>query len=140
MTQKIAYKTEIALTSAQMQKLKQTIGGLSFHLQSVCGSQPVSTCSRATFSKYLNNQYRTEHPEHHWITQVSSKAVKQSIMDAELAFKSFFKGQSGFPKFKKKAQQKVKAYFPMNSPTDIQVNRHRIKLPTIGCFHLSTGI
>ena len=43
------------------------------------------------FSKWLNNVYLKEHPEYAWIKQVSSKSVKQSIMNAEKAFKNFFK-------------------------------------------------
>jgi len=32
-------------------------------------------------------------------------------MNGEKAFKKFFKGESGFPKFKKKKNQDVKVYF-----------------------------
>ncbi len=52
------------------------------------------------FSKWLNNVYTKEKDQ--WIKEVSSKAVKQSIMNGEKAFKWFFKGLSKFPKFKKK--------------------------------------
>lgn len=48
-----------------------------------------------TFSKYLNNEYRVTNPDKNWIGDVSSKAVKQSIMDAEQAFK-VFKGVTRF--------------------------------------------
>jgi len=54
------------------------------------------------FSKWLNNEFLPKNPECGWIKEVSTKAVKQSIMNAEKAFKRFFKGQSAFPKFKKK--------------------------------------
>jgi len=71
-----------------------------------------------------------------WVKEVSSKAVKQSIMNGRTAFKRFFKGESKFPKFKKKKNQNVKAYFPKNNKTDWAVERHRVKIPTIGWTRL----
>ena len=60
------------------------------------------------FQKWLNNIYLKENPEYLWIKEVSSKSVKQSIMNADKAFKRFFKKQSGFPRFKKKNRADVK--------------------------------
>ena len=70
------------------------------------------------FSKWLNNEFLPDNPEYLWIREVSSKAVKQSIMDGEKAFRKFFRKQSGFPRFKKKNRSDVKAYFPKNNRTD----------------------
>ncbi|AJA49986.1 transposase, IS605 OrfB family protein [Clostridium pasteurianum DSM 525 = ATCC 6013] len=53
-------------------------------------------------------------------------------MNGEKAFKKFFKGESRFPKFKKKKKQDVKAYFPKNNKTDWTIERHRVKVPTLG--------
>ena len=57
-------------------------------------------------------------------------------MNGDTAFKRFFKGLSKFPKFKKKKNQDVKAYFPKNNKTDLLVERHRIKIPTLGWVQL----
>ena len=57
------------------------------------------------FSKWLNNEYLPKNEDKKWIKEVSSKAVKQAIMNSEKAFKRFFKGLSGFPNFKKKNKQ-----------------------------------
>ena len=85
------------------------------------------------FSKWLNNEFIPNNSEFHWIKDVSSKSVKQSIVNAERAFKNFFKGKSRFPKFKKKAKSDVKMYFVKNdAKTIIQCERHRIKIPTLG--------
>ncbi|WP_341519747.1 RNA-guided endonuclease InsQ/TnpB family protein [Bacillus paramobilis] len=86
------------------------------------------------FSKWLNNVYTKECDQ--WIKEVSSKAVKQAIMNGEKAFKRFFKGLSKFPRYKKKKKQDVKCYFPKNNKTDWTVERHRIKIPTIGWVRL----
>ena len=71
-----------------------------------------------------------------WIKEVSSKSVKQSIMNADKAFKRFFKKQSGFPRFKKKNRSDVKMYFLRNNPNDCFCERHRINIPTLGWVRL----
>ena len=51
-------------------------------------------------------------------------------MNGDKAFRGFFKGQSGFPKFKKKKKSDVKVYFVKNNPNDCKCKRHRIHIPT----------
>ena len=46
-----------------------------------------------------------------WIKEVSSKAVKQSIMNGDKAFKNFFKGLAKFPKFKKEEKSRCESLF-----------------------------
>jgi len=53
-------------------------------------------------------------------------------MNGDKAFKEFFKGTKGFPKFKKRKNQDVKAYFPKNNRTDWTLERHRVKIPSLG--------
>ena len=85
------------------------------------------------FSKWLNNEFIPNNPDFCWIKDVSSKSVKQSIMNAEKAYKNFFKGKSHFPKFKKKSKSNVKMYFvKTDAKTVISCERHRIKIPTLG--------
>ena len=88
------------------------------------------------FSKWLNNDYIPNNQDKVWIKEVSSKATKQAIMNGEKAFKKFFEGKASFPKFKKKKNQDVKAYFPKNNKTDWTIERHRVKVPTIGWLRL----
>ncbi|MEG0553473.1 MAG: transposase, partial [Carnobacterium sp.] len=71
-----------------------------------------------------------------WLNNCGSKARKKAIVNAEVAYKRFFKGQSKFPRFKKKKNQDVNIYLPKNSKTDLLVERHRIKLPTFGWVRL----
>ena len=89
------------------------------------------------FSKWVNNEYLLDNPEYSWIKEVYAKSVKQSVMNAERAFKRFFKGQSQFPKFKKKNKSDVKMYFVKNdAKMVIKCGRHRIKIPTLGWVRL----
>lgn len=135
-----AYKTEILLADHQRQKINQTIGVCRYvynlYLQ-VSQDQYKKTKNHLSgydFSKWLNNVHTKKTDQ--WIKEVSSKAVKQAIMHGDRAYKNFFKGVAKFPCFKKKKNQDVKAYFPKNNKTDLTVERHRIKVPTIGWVRL----
>lgn len=134
-----SYKTEIHPTPEQIKKINQTIGTCryiyNFYLaynQKIYEKEKRFVSGRE-FSKWLNQVYLKENPEYAWIKEVSSKAVKQSIMNAEAAFKHFFHHQSGFPNFKKKNKSDVKMYFvKTDAKTIILCERHRIKIPTLG--------
>ncbi|UZW14218.1 RNA-guided endonuclease TnpB family protein [Clostridium pasteurianum] len=135
---KKAYKIEIKPTDEQKQKIHQTIGVSRFiynfyisHNKEVYKKEE-KFISGMDFSKWLNNEYIPNNQDKVWIKEVSSKATKQAIMNGEKAFKKFFKGESRFPKFKKKKKQDVKAYFPKNNKTDWTIERHRVKVPTLG--------
>ena len=92
-----------------------------------------SFVSGMEFSKWLNNEFIPNNSEYSWIKEVSSKSVKQSIMNADRAFKRFFIKQSQFPKFKKKNKSDIKMYFvKTDAKTIIPCERHRIKIPTLG--------
>lgn len=136
------YKTEINPTEEQKLKIRQTIGTCRFiynfylaHNKEVYEKEQ-RFVPGYDFSKWINNEFIPNNPEYLWIKSVSSKAVKQSIMNADTAFRRFFKKQSGFPKFKKKGRSNVKAYFPKNNKTDWTIDRHRLKIPTLGFVQL----
>lgn len=137
-----AYKTEINPTPKQKTIIHQTIGVCRFiynfylaHNKEVYANGKKFVSGMA-FEKWMNNEYLPNHLEYQWIKTVSSKAVKQAIMNGEKAFKRFFKGDSKFPNFKKKKNQDVKSYFPKNNLTDWTVERHKIKIPTLGFIRL----
>ena len=139
---KRAYKIEINPTDKQKSKIHQTIGVSRFiynfyiaHNKEVYEKEG-KFISGMDFSKWLNNEYIPNNQDMKWIKDVSSKATKQAIMNADKAFRDFFKGSKGFPKFKKKKNQDVKAYFPKNNKTDWTLERHRVKIPTIGWIRL----
>lgn len=139
-----AYKTEIKPTEKQIEKIRQTQGVCRFVYNLFIATnqdrhkQGLKYMSGYDFSKYLNHEYKEAHPEHSWIWEVSSKAVKQNIMDADKAFKRFFKTKKGFPNFKRKHGKPVGIYCPRNGSTAkcVEVQRHRIKVPIIGWIRL----
>ncbi|AXU65185.1 RNA-guided endonuclease InsQ/TnpB family protein [Clostridioides difficile] len=139
---KRAYKIEINPTTEQKSKIHQTIGVSRFiynfyiaHNKEVYDSKG-EFISGMDFSKWLNNEYIPNNQDIKWIKDISSKATKQAIMNGDKAFKDFFKKTKGFPKFKKKKNQDVKAYFPKNNKTDWTIERHRVKIPTLGWVRL----
>lgn len=139
---KRAYKIEIKPTKEQKIKINKTIGVSRYvynfyliHNKEIYEKEK-RFVSGMEFSKWLNNEYIPNNPDKVWIKEVSSKAVKQAIMNADGAFKKFFNRKSKFPKFKKKKKQSVKAYFPKNNKTDWTIERHRVKIPTLGWVRL----
>ena len=139
---KRAYKIEINPTDDQKSKIHQTIGVSRFiynfyiaHNKEIYEKEG-KFVSGMDFSKWLNNEYIPNNQDKKWIKEVSSKATKQAIMNGDKAFKDFFKKAKGFPKFKKKKNQDVKAYFPKNNKTDWTLERHRVKIPTLGWVRL----
>ncbi|HFK1448882.1 TPA: RNA-guided endonuclease InsQ/TnpB family protein [Bacillus pacificus] len=137
---KKAYLIEIHPTKEQITRINQTIGvcryvyNLYISKNKELYEAEGKFLGGYDFSKWLNNVYTKAYDQ--WIKEVSSKAVKQAIMNGDKAFKRFFKGLSKFPRYKKKKKQDVKCYFPKNNKTDWTVERHRVKVPTIGWIRL----
>ena len=133
---------EINPTDKQKSKIHRTIGVSRFiynfyiaHNKEIYDREG-KFVSGMDFSKWLNNEYIPNNQEMNWIKEVSSKATKQAIMNGDKSFRDFFKKAKGFPKFKKKKNQDVKAYFPKNNKTDWTIERHRVKIPTLGWVRL----
>ncbi|WP_347178501.1 RNA-guided endonuclease InsQ/TnpB family protein [Clostridium perfringens] len=139
---KRAYKVEINPTDEQKSKIHQTIGVSRFIYNFyIARNKEIyhregKFISGMDFSKWLNKEYIPNNQDKKWIKEVSSKATKQAIMNGDKAFRDFFKGAKGFPRFKKKKNQDVKAYFPKNNKTDWTIERHRVKIPTLGWVRL----
>ena len=139
---KRAYKMEINPTDEQKSKIHRTIGVSRFVYNFYIArnkeiyERKGKFISGMDFSKWLNNEYIPNNQEVKWIKEVSSKATKQAIMNGDKSFRDFFKKAKGFPRFKKKKNQDVKAYFPKNNKTDWTIERHRVKIPTLGWIRL----
>lgn len=137
-----SFKTEIHPTYEQKIKIHQTIGVCRYiynlfiehNKNNHKNGQPY--VSGKSFELWLNHTYIKENPDKAWIKDVSSKSVKKSMENAHTAFQKFFKGDAGFPKFKKKNDNNVKMYFVKNNKKDCLCERHRIKIPTLGWVRL----
>jgi len=143
------FKTELRVTKQHIAKIHQSIDTCRFlynlylaknqELYDLFKSGKIDKkqafMSANDFDKYINNEVKVL-DEFEWINNCGSKARKKAIVNAEMAYKRFFKGQSKFPRFKKKKNQDVKIYFPKNNNTDWTVKRHKIKIPSLGFVEL----
>ena len=139
-----AYKVEIKPTPSQIKKINQSIGVCRWLYNEYLATnnklyaqfkeglidKKQAFMSANDFDKYVNNEVKVL-DEYSWINNCVSKARKKAIKNAETAYKRFFKGQSSFPKFKKKNKSDVKLYFPKNNKADWKIDRHRIMIPTL---------
>lgn len=138
-----AFKTEIAPTRERKEKIIRSIGIARFlynqyiaynkklYRMYQCGlldSHQKHFVSANDFDKYVNHKLKIELP---WINECGSKARKKALVNAETAFKKFFDGLAGFPRFKKKSNQDVKLYFPKNNKGDWTIWRHKLMIPTL---------
>lgn len=138
-----AFKTEIAPTEEQKEKIIRSIGIVRFlynqyiaynkklyrmYQHGLLDSHQKYFVSANDFDKYVNHKLKIELP---WINECGSKARKKALVNAETAFKKFFNGLAGFPRFKKKSNQDVKLYFPKNNKGDWTIWRHKLMIPTL---------
>lgn len=138
-----AFKTEIAPTEEQKTIIIRSIGVARFlynryiahnlrlyemYQRGMLDEKQKRFVTANDFDKYVNHKLKKELP---WIAQCGSKARKKSLVNAEQAFRRFFSGISGFPKFKKKVNQNVKLYFPKNNKGDWKIYRHKLMIPTL---------
>ncbi len=136
------FLTEILLTQGQKTKFFQTRGVcryvynmfIAYNQERHRNREPYM--SAKSFSVWLNNEYIPNNPDKYWIKNVYSKAVKQSLENANIAFMRFFKGRSAFPRYKKRITNEPKMYFVKNNKTDCHCERHRIKVPSLGWVRL----
>ena len=138
-----AFKTEIQPTRSQKEKIIQSIGICQFlynayiaynrklyHLyqRGIRNEHQNHFVSAYDFDKYVNHKLKKKFP---WLNQCGAKARKKILMNAESAFNRFFAGKTSFPRFKKKARQDVKLYFPRNNSGAWKIWRHKMMIPTL---------
>ena len=134
-----AYKIELKPTSEQIQTIERTLGVCRYVYNLFIGknrehyrNHSQRYMSGYDFSKWLNNEYRQANPDKLWIWEVSSKAVKKAIMNADTAYRNYLRGNAGFPNFKRRNGWPSSMYLPRNNPGDLKIERHRVKIPTLG--------
>ena len=124
-----AYKTEIKPSKSQIEYINQTIGITRYVYNLFIAKNQdryrrnLSFMSGYGFSKWLNNRHSIQNL---WIKDAPSKAVKQSIMNADKSYRNFFSKKSGHPRFKKKSMNG--SFYLIGT---IKSERHRIFLPKL---------
>lgn len=123
-----SYKTEIYPNKSQIELIHQTCGNaryiynkyVSDNLKHLKNNEPI--ISGYDYSKMINHDPTTPS----WLKTVSSKALKQAIMNASAALSSYLDGNGGKPNFKRKS--KHNSFYLIGT---FKVERHRIFLPTL---------
>ena len=141
-----SYQTEVCPTTEQRGRIFQSIGICRwlyneyiarnkqlYHLyQRGClDDHQKHFLSAMDFDKFVNHKLKNQE-KYAWINDCGAKARKKAMVNAETAFRKFFNGEAGFPKFKKRSRQSVGIYFPKNNKGDWTIERHRLQIPTIG--------
>ena len=70
--------------------------------------------------------------EHLWLNAADSIALQQSLRDLDRAYQNFFKGQSGYPKYKSKHNHK-QTYRTISK--NIKIEGKYLNLPKIGLIN-----
>ena len=84
------------------------------------------------FSRIINKIKKND-PESMWISEYSSKAIKDAIMQTEKSFKKFFKKKNRFPKFKSRKRLRKESFFFEKGPIHLDTqNKNVIKIPILG--------
>ena len=87
------------------------------------------------FSRYINWLKKND-INYNWIKNYSSKAIKDTIMNAEIAFKRFFKNKKGFPKFKSRKRTHKESYFFIKDQVNY-IKYNIIKIPILGRIRIT---
>lgn len=111
-----SYKIRIYPTKEQIKIIKQTLGScrwvyndfLAMNIQRHKDGLPYM--SGYTYSRMLTELKKYD-PKYMWLNDISSKAIHESFMDCDKAFKKFFKNKAEFPKFKSRKNNPVRGYY-----------------------------
>jgi len=60
-----------------------------------------------------------------WLKEINAQSLQQSIVNVDIAFTKFFKGQSNFPKFKKKSTSKQS----FNITQKVVIKKNKLVIP-----------
>lgn len=126
------YKVQLCPNNKQLTKLFQTAGTARFAYNWALGYEQKNHQNDGKFISDVDlrrifTSIKTQ-PEFEWLNQYSNDATKQAIKDACVAYKNFFSGRTGFPKFKSKRKFKPSFYVDC---IKIQFTETHVKLEKI---------
>ena len=132
------YKVRLEPNKEQEQKMWQSAGTARWAYNWTLGVQQENRQNGGKFiqdgelRKNLTKLKKTE--EFCWLKKYSNNITKQAVKDACKAYKSFFNGNSKFPKFKSKKKSRTSFY---QDTSNIKINETHARLEKIGWVRLS---
>ena len=83
------------------------------------------------FINYVT-KLKKEDSKYSWLNGISSQAIQHAITDKEKAYKSFFKNEKGFPKFKSRKRINKESYYFIDQKYHYYTNnKNIIKIPKL---------
>lgn len=128
-----AYKYRIYPNKKQKEIISKTFGCCRFVYNKYLAKRiEMHQNNKETFSYVQCSKDMTKlKTELDWLKEVDSHALQSSLKDLDYAYKRFFKGNGGFPKFKSKKTHRF-SYESKCVNGNISYNDKYIKLPKLG--------
>ena len=121
-----AFKYRISPTAAQAELINKHIGGVRFvynlALETKASAWAGNRVSLSCFD--LIKQLPDLKEECIWLKEINSQSLQQPIRSLDNAFTKFFKGQGGFPNFKKKLNGGS-----FNVPQNVTIENGKLVIP-----------
>jgi len=121
-----AYKYRIMPNKRQTELINKHIGAVRFLYNLALETKQIAYASKqVNLSRYdLQKQLVDLKKECEWLKEVNSQSLQVALMNLDAAYLRFFKGQSGFPKFKKKSNGGS-----FNVPQNVSLDSGKLVIP-----------
>ncbi|MBR8826565.1 MAG: transposase [Gomphosphaeria aponina SAG 52.96 = DSM 107014] len=142
-----AIKLELKLNNKERTKLAQHAGYSRFVYNYALGLYnqldhqefKQSASKKLDTIKKLFTNYRKKEKESQWCNKLSSRVYQNAFIALKNAFSRFFKGISGYPKFKRKKNNCSFTVDSSNGKVLLPAGK-KIKIPTMGTFRLKEAL
>lgn len=121
-----AYKYRLLPTSKQIELINQHIGSVRFLYNLALETKQITYASKQiNLTRYdLQKQLVELKNECKWLKEVNSQSLQVALMNLDAAYLRFFKGQSNFPKFKKKLNNGS-----FSIPQNVNLKNQKLMIP-----------
>ena len=129
-----ASKLRLYPTTEPQQRIVQFIGAARFvynrylYMRQKIYTNKGKSVSAYAFNKYIAQLKRL--PGYEWLKGIHSQVLQSSVLNADRAYKNFFKGLASFPRYKKKDAPYQSFQFPQGVKLDTK--KRKVYLPKIG--------
>ena len=132
-----AYKFIISPNEAQQELINKHVGACRFLFNLALATKTNAyTSYKVNLSRYdLQKQLKDLKEECEWLKEINSQSLQYSLLNLDIAYRSFFKG-NGFPKFK----SKHKGSQSFSVPQSVRVNNNRLIIPKFGKHGIKINI
>lgn len=119
------FRYRISPTESQSVSLNKHIGSVRFLYNLALETKQAAYATGANLNRYdLQTQLKDLKKECAWLKEVNSQSLQVALMNLDAAYLRFFKGQSNFPKFKKKSE-----CGSFNVPQSVTLKGDRLIIP-----------